>query len=188
MIAKLENDEYTCLSAYNKDMDTLCTNVRDFFVISESKYRPRAVELKETTLLNMYRIQKSLVKFCEDNKDAVEPQMDDDQESEACGSKRPRSSGRASVRGSGRGSSPLQDAPVPDTPMPDAEVGVNPDNEAATRHVQAYTTKPISTLIRLHAAVFAYCHSLRLAASADYASFTFPPPAEFFATAAAQSQ
>eukprot|EP00658_Telonema_sp_P-2_P085018 TRINITY_DN9592_c0_g1_i1.p1 TRINITY_DN9592_c0_g1~~TRINITY_DN9592_c0_g1_i1.p1 ORF type:complete len:154 (+),score=36.63 TRINITY_DN9592_c0_g1_i1:80-541(+) len=143
--------------------------------------------------VRVYRIQKSLVKFCEDNKDAVEPQMDDDrEESEARGSKRPRSSGCASGRGSGRGSSPLQDAP-PAESEPVAEVAVpevasNPNDEVAKRHVQAYTTKPISALIRLHAAVFAHCHSLRLAASADYVSFTFPPPAEFFATAAAQSQ
>lgn len=83
IMEKLENEEYTCLSQYVNDIEQLCSNVRTFFVtrsIADQKYRHRAMELKETTVLNMYKIHKNVTSFCEDHKDMCEPISSDDED------------------------------------------------------------------------------------------------------------
>lgn len=76
VMEKLENEEYTCLSQYVADIEQICSNVRTFFTtrsIADQKYRHRAMELKETTVLNMYKIHKNVTAFCEEHKDMCEP-------------------------------------------------------------------------------------------------------------------
>lgn len=82
ILEKLENEEYTCLSQYNADIEQLCSNVRTFFTtrsVGDQRYRSRAVELKETTVLNMYKIHRNVARYCEEHKDMVEP-IDTDSE------------------------------------------------------------------------------------------------------------
>lgn len=76
VMMKLENEEYTSLSQYNNDIDMLVNNVRSFFrTVSafDLRYRVRASELKELTVLNLYKINRAVVSFCEKHKDLVMP-------------------------------------------------------------------------------------------------------------------
>ncbi|CUE62893.1 ATPase, putative [Bodo saltans] len=85
IMEKLENEEYNCLSQYVGDVEQLCSNVRTFFVtrsLADQRYRHRAMELKETTVLNMYKIHKNVTSFCEENKDMNEPISSDDDDEE----------------------------------------------------------------------------------------------------------
>lgn len=89
IMEKLENEEYTCLSQYVTDIEQLCSNVRTFFTtrsIQDQRYRHRAMELKETTVLNMYKIHKNVTTFCEEHKGMCEPlsgdENDDDESDE----------------------------------------------------------------------------------------------------------
>ncbi|RNF15224.1 putative ATPase [Trypanosoma conorhini] len=78
VMEKLENEEYTSLSQYHDDIDMLVRNVRTFFRTRSSadqRYRSRALELKETTVLNLYKINRNVVQFCEKHKDLAEPDL-----------------------------------------------------------------------------------------------------------------
>ncbi|KAF5224048.1 hypothetical protein ECC02_002943 [Trypanosoma cruzi] len=78
VMEKLENEEYTSLSQYHDDIDMLVRNVRTFFRTRSStdqRYRSRALELKETTVLNLYKINRNVVQFCEQYKDLAEPDV-----------------------------------------------------------------------------------------------------------------
>ncbi|ESL10304.1 hypothetical protein TRSC58_01966 [Trypanosoma rangeli SC58] len=78
VMEKLENEEYTSLSQYHDDIDMLVRNVRTFFRTRSSvdqRYRSRALELKETTVLNLYKINRNVVQFCEKHKDLAEPYL-----------------------------------------------------------------------------------------------------------------
>lgn len=76
IMEKLESEEYVCLSQYHDDIDVLVRNVRSFFrsrSVHDQKYRLKALELKETSVLNMYKINRNVVRFCEMHRDVVEP-------------------------------------------------------------------------------------------------------------------
>ncbi|ORC88517.1 ATPase [Trypanosoma theileri] len=78
VMEKLENEEYTSLSQYHDDIDLLVQNVRSFFRTRSStdqRYRSRVLELKETTVLNLYKINRNVVQFCEEHKDLAEPDI-----------------------------------------------------------------------------------------------------------------
>ena len=86
IMEKLENEEYVSLSQYNDDIDLIVRNVRSFFATwskEDQRYRARAAELKDTTVLNMYKINKNVVKYCEEHATLVdEPTSSDDDDAE----------------------------------------------------------------------------------------------------------
>lgn len=83
LLEKLDHDEYCCLSQYNEDIDMLCHNVTSFFRGRDArsmKYRSRANQLREATILNNHKIHKHLVAFLESVKDEIEPDSDSDED------------------------------------------------------------------------------------------------------------
>lgn len=76
ILDKVEHHEYVCLSQYHDDIDMLVRNVRSFFRSRSSmdmKYRLKALDLKENTVLGLYKVNRHLVHFCEEHKDVTEP-------------------------------------------------------------------------------------------------------------------
>lgn len=76
ILDKVERHEYVCLSQYHDDIDMLVRNVRSFFRSRsplDLKYRLKALDLKENTVLSLYKINRHLVHFCEEHKDVTEP-------------------------------------------------------------------------------------------------------------------
>lgn len=77
ILDKVEHHKYVCLSQYHDDIDMLVRNVRSFFRSRsplDTKYRLKALDLKENTVLGLYKVNRHLVHFCEEHKDVVEPQ------------------------------------------------------------------------------------------------------------------
>ncbi|GET86697.1 ATPase, putative [Leishmania tarentolae] len=81
ILEKIEDEAYVCLSQYNDDVDQLVRNVRSFFrtrAAQDQRYRLKALDLKETCLLNMYKMSRAVVRFCEETRDIREPSSDED--------------------------------------------------------------------------------------------------------------
>lgn len=76
ILEKIESGQYVCLSQYYNDIDMLVRNVRSFFRSRsplDAKYRLKALDLKRTVVLSLYKINKSLIRFCEEHMNVVEP-------------------------------------------------------------------------------------------------------------------
>ncbi|CCD16580.1 unnamed protein product [Trypanosoma congolense IL3000] len=76
IMKKLERGEYNAISQYHDDIDMLVHNVRTFFrtrTVFDNRYRIRVLELKEMTVLNLYKINRNVVLFCEMHKDLACP-------------------------------------------------------------------------------------------------------------------
>lgn len=76
ILDKVEHHKYVCLSQYHDDIDMLVRNVRSFFrsrSSTDTKYRLKALDLKENTVLGLYKVNRHLVHFCEEHKDVSEP-------------------------------------------------------------------------------------------------------------------
>jgi SpoVK/Ycf46/Vps4 family AAA+-type ATPase len=88
ILEKLDNSEYTCLSQYNDDIDTLHGNVIGFFNHRDPRglrYRTRATQLRDATILNNHKIHPNLIAFTEETKEEDEPvdsSSDEDAENE----------------------------------------------------------------------------------------------------------
>ncbi|KAH8608497.1 AAA domain [Trypanosoma vivax] len=85
IMERLENGEYNCVSQYHDDVETLVHNIRTFFQTrsaADRRYRTRALELKEMTVLNLYKINRNVVSFCEEHKNLQEPDIFSSEESE----------------------------------------------------------------------------------------------------------
>ncbi|CBZ24546.1 putative ATPase [Leishmania mexicana MHOM/GT/2001/U1103] len=81
ILEKIEDEAYVCLSQYHDDIDQLVRNVRSFFrtrAAQDQRYRLKALDLKETCLLNMYRLNRAVIRFCEETRDVHEPSSDED--------------------------------------------------------------------------------------------------------------
>lgn len=82
---KIENQEYVCLSQYNTDVDLMTRNVRSFFrtrATQDLRYRVKALDLKEASVLAMYKLNRHVVRFCEEHRDTMEPSSSSDDEEE----------------------------------------------------------------------------------------------------------
>lgn len=80
ILQKVECHKYACLSQFHDDIDLLVRNVRTFFRSrspNDAKYRLKALDLKENTVLNLYKINRNVVRFCEEYKDLKEPPVSD---------------------------------------------------------------------------------------------------------------
>lgn len=78
ILHKVECHQYVCLSDYHDDIDTLVHNVRSFFRSRspfDTKYRLKALDLKENTILGLYKVNKHLVRYCEEHKELTEPPL-----------------------------------------------------------------------------------------------------------------
>jgi SpoVK/Ycf46/Vps4 family AAA+-type ATPase len=76
VLEKLDNSEYTCLSQYNDDIDTLHQNVLGFFSHRDQRglrYRTRATQLRDATILNNHKIHPNLIAFTEETREEDEP-------------------------------------------------------------------------------------------------------------------
>ncbi|AYU76860.1 ATPase, putative [Leishmania donovani] len=81
ILEKIEDEAYVCLSQYHDDIDQLVRNVRSFFrtrAAQDQRYRLKALDLKETCLLNMYKLNRAVIRFCEETRDIHEPSSDED--------------------------------------------------------------------------------------------------------------
>ncbi|CAG9570243.1 putative ATPase [Leishmania major strain Friedlin] len=81
ILEKIEDEAYVCLSQYHDDIDQLVRNVRSFFrtrAAQDQRYRLKALDLKETCLLNMYKLNRDVIRFCEETRDIHEPSSDED--------------------------------------------------------------------------------------------------------------
>ncbi|KAI5690833.1 ATPase family associated with various cellular activities [Leishmania braziliensis] len=81
ILEKIEDEGYVCLSQYHDDIDQLVRNVRSFFrtrAAQDQRYRLKALDLKETCLLNMYKMSRAVIRFCEETRDVREPSSDED--------------------------------------------------------------------------------------------------------------
>lgn len=83
ILEKIEDERYVCLSQYNDDVDQLVRNVRSFFrtrAPQDQRYRLKALDLKETCLLNMYKVNREVIRFCEETRTVQEPSSSDSDE------------------------------------------------------------------------------------------------------------
>ncbi|KAG5485394.1 hypothetical protein LSCM4_06031 [Leishmania orientalis] len=83
ILERVEDETYVCLSQYHDDIDQLVRNVRSFFrtrAAQDQRYRLKALDLKETCLLNMYKMNRAVIRFCEETRDVQEPSSDEDAE------------------------------------------------------------------------------------------------------------
>ncbi|KAG5510140.1 hypothetical protein JKF63_07036 [Porcisia hertigi] len=81
VLEKIEDEKYVCLSQYHDDIDQLVRNVRSFFrtrATQDQRYRLKALDLKETCLLNMYKMSRAVIRFCEETRDVCEPSSEED--------------------------------------------------------------------------------------------------------------
>ncbi|KAG5484774.1 hypothetical protein LSCM1_06598 [Leishmania martiniquensis] len=81
ILEKIEDEAYVCLSQYHDDIDQLVRNVRSFFrtrAAQDQRYRLKALDLKETCLLNMYKMNRTVIRFCEETRDVQEPSSDEE--------------------------------------------------------------------------------------------------------------
>ncbi|KPA77049.1 putative Atpase [Leptomonas pyrrhocoris] len=80
ILENIEDEKYVCLSQYHDDVDQLVRNVRSFFrtrASQDQRYRLKALDLKETCLLNMYKMNREVIRFCEETRDLQEPSSSD---------------------------------------------------------------------------------------------------------------
>ncbi|CAD2222778.1 hypothetical protein ADEAN_001032800 [Angomonas deanei] len=74
ILEKIELEKYVCLSQYYDDMDNMTRLVRSFFrtrSAGDMRIRARALELKENVILTLYKINRRIVRFCEEHKEMV---------------------------------------------------------------------------------------------------------------------
>ncbi|KPI87182.1 putative ATPase [Leptomonas seymouri] len=86
ILEKVEDQQYVCLSQYHDDIDQLVRNVRSFFrtrAAQDQRYRLKALDLKETCLLNMYKMNREVIRFCEQTRDLQEPSSSDSEEDDS---------------------------------------------------------------------------------------------------------
>jgi DNA polymerase III delta prime subunit len=80
ILENIEDEKYVCLSQYHDDVDQLVRNVRSFFrtrAAQDQRYRLKALDLKETCLLNMYKMNRQVIRFCEQTREVQEPSSTD---------------------------------------------------------------------------------------------------------------
>eukprot|EP00796_Vickermania_ingenoplastis_P004810 gene4810-3452_t len=81
ILDKVEQHQYVCLSQYYEDIDMLVRNIRSFFRSrspADQRYRLKALDLKENVVLGLFKINRCIVRFCEDHKDFKEPHFSSD--------------------------------------------------------------------------------------------------------------
>ncbi|KAK7193975.1 ATPase [Novymonas esmeraldas] len=85
ILERVEDEVYVCLSQFHDDIDQLVRNVRSFFrtrAAQDQRYRLRALDLKETCLLNMYKMNRTVIRFCEETRHLREPSSSSSEDEE----------------------------------------------------------------------------------------------------------
>ena len=100
VMERLDHEDYHCMSQYLEDIDLIVKNVNTFFRGMDQRslsYRAKAKLLRETTILNNFRVNKKLLRFCELSKDEKSPADDStDDEGEGDDDGRPSSASASS--------------------------------------------------------------------------------------------